>query len=281
MFQNLFNYDNAIWRFIGKVGDMIILNILWIICSIPIVTIGASTTALYYCTLKIVRDEENGNIRMFFKSLKENLLQSTIIWVIMLAAGIVLSFDYYFFTRVFLAANQTLRFLAVAFTSAVFVIWFIVLLYIFPIQSRFVNPVKRTFMNAFFMSIRHLGRTILMVLMDVGIFVIGVYSFFYMPQIAGVFLLLGFPLIAWANSYQFEKIFQKYMPEEEIYQKPEEGYLKPILEDTPYKDGQRKAEEQAVQQSETAEDEEETPGASAGAETGSAGAAEEPKEIEL
>ena len=47
MLQGLFNYDNPVWRFIGKLGDLIILNVLWLITSIPIVTIGASTTALY------------------------------------------------------------------------------------------------------------------------------------------------------------------------------------------------------------------------------------------
>ena len=51
MFQSFFNYDNPVWRYIGKFGDLIILNILWIICSIPIFTIGASTTAVYYVTL--------------------------------------------------------------------------------------------------------------------------------------------------------------------------------------------------------------------------------------
>ena len=65
MLQGFFNYDNPIWRFIGRLGDMVVLNILWIICSIPIITIGASTTALYYCTLKIVRNEDYGDIKMF------------------------------------------------------------------------------------------------------------------------------------------------------------------------------------------------------------------------
>lgn len=62
MLQGLFNYDNPVWRFIGKLGDLIILNVLWIVCSIPIFTIGASTTAVYYVTLKMVRDEEDSTI---------------------------------------------------------------------------------------------------------------------------------------------------------------------------------------------------------------------------
>ena len=48
MLQGIFNYDNPVWRFIGKLGDLIILNILWIVCSIPVFTAGASATAVYY-----------------------------------------------------------------------------------------------------------------------------------------------------------------------------------------------------------------------------------------
>ena len=66
MLQGLFNYDNPVWRFIGKLGDLILLNILWIVCSIPIVTAGASTTAVYYVTLKLVRDENDSTIKNFF-----------------------------------------------------------------------------------------------------------------------------------------------------------------------------------------------------------------------
>ena len=65
MLQGLFNYDNPVWRFIGKLGDLILLNILWIICSIPVFTIGASTTAVYYVTLKLARDV--GGLLVFYQ----------------------------------------------------------------------------------------------------------------------------------------------------------------------------------------------------------------------
>ena len=85
MLSGLFNYDNPVWRFIGKFWDVLILNVLWLVCSIPIVTIGASTTAMYYVTLKLARDEDGYTIRSFFKSFKENFRQATVIWLIFLA----------------------------------------------------------------------------------------------------------------------------------------------------------------------------------------------------
>ena len=100
MLSGIFNYDNPFWRFIGKLCDVMILNVLWVLCSIPVVTMGASTTAVYYVTLKLVRDEEGPTIRSFFKSFKENFRQATIIWLIMLAAGCLLGFDLYFFLAI-------------------------------------------------------------------------------------------------------------------------------------------------------------------------------------
>ena len=94
MLQGIFNYDNPVWRFIGKLGDLIILNILWIVCSIPVFTAGASTTAVYYVTLKLVRDEDDSTIRSFFRSFKSNFKQATAKWLILLAAAIVLDFDF-------------------------------------------------------------------------------------------------------------------------------------------------------------------------------------------
>ena len=84
MLQGIFNYDNPVWRFIGKLGDLMILNILWVICSIPIFTMGASTTAVYYVTMKLVRGDDGYTLRNYFKSFKENFKQATVIWLLML-----------------------------------------------------------------------------------------------------------------------------------------------------------------------------------------------------
>ncbi|MGN1184899.1 MAG: DUF624 domain-containing protein, partial [Oliverpabstia sp.] len=75
--NNLFNPDNKFFTFMGKVADLMILNLLCIVCCLPIVTAGASITALYYVTLKIARNEETYIARGFFHSFKENFKQAT------------------------------------------------------------------------------------------------------------------------------------------------------------------------------------------------------------
>ena len=211
MFSNLFNYDNPVWRFIGKFWDVLVVNLLWIICSIPIVTIGASTTAMYYVTLRLVRDEDGYTIRSFFKSFKDNFKQATAIWLIFLAVGLILGFDLYFVLT--MMAYSTLRTVMTTVFLALLFIWFAMFTFVFPLQSRFYNPVKKTIFNAFFMSIRHIFYTIGIVVMDV---VLVLLTLTMIPQL----LMFGVALIAFVNSFFLNAVFKKYMPKDDHEMRP-------------------------------------------------------------
>ena len=91
--DRFFNMDNKFFTVMGRVADLIMLNVVFLICCLPIVTIGASLTALHYVTLKMARNEESYIIKSFFKSFKQNFKQATIINLIMLAVGAVLYLD--------------------------------------------------------------------------------------------------------------------------------------------------------------------------------------------
>lgn len=225
MFSGLFNYDNPVWRFIGKFFDIMILNILWIVCSLPIITIGASTTAVYYVTLKLVRDEDSGTIKSYFKSFRDNFKQSTIIWLILLFVGFILGFDLYFFIRVQTTVSN-FRTIMVALFGGITIVYLAILMYIFPIQSRFYNTVKRTFFNAFFMSIRHILQTIGLFAIDIALVFCCVYL---VPQLSALLFLFGFPLIAYVNSFVLTTIFARYTPASEV----DDHELRPLFQDEP------------------------------------------------
>lgn len=93
--NNLLSLDGPIMQLINKIVYSVYLNILWFICCIPIVTVGASTTALFYVTLKIARNEEGHITKAFFRSFRENLKQGTLIWMILLAFRIILGINGY------------------------------------------------------------------------------------------------------------------------------------------------------------------------------------------
>ncbi|MDR1764619.1 MAG: YesL family protein [Lachnospiraceae bacterium] len=209
MFSNLFNYDNPFWRFMGKLWDLILLNILWIICSIPVFTIGATSTAVYYVTLKLVKDEEGATIPSFFRSFRDNFKQATVLWLMLLVVVFVLVFDW----RFALVAGGS-AFAQIGMRAVFGCLSFVVLatvVYLFPLQARFYNPVKRTIINACLMAIRHFPKTIAMLVTDVGLVAVCVFVF---PQAAIILFLFGFPLFAFLNSYVLVTIFEKYMPKE-------------------------------------------------------------------
>ena len=158
--RSLFNLDGPVLQFINKITYSVYLNILWFICCIPIVTAGASTTALFYVTLKIVKNEEGNITKAFFRSFRANLKQGTKIWLILLFLGAILCTDGYVlyhlrFENIFWTLCTAVFFGAAA-------AYAIVLMYIFPLLARFDNTVGAMFKNALFIGVRFLVCTAMM-----------------------------------------------------------------------------------------------------------------------
>ena len=199
----------------SKVADLCILNIICVVCCIPVITAGASITAMYYVTLKMVRNEESYIVRSFFKSFKQNFKQATIINLIMLLIGVVLYVDLNVSKAMQGGAGQIFQVIFMAFV----LIYFILFLYVYPVLARFYNTIKNTIKNALFMAVRHLPYTVVMVLIAVcPLLLLLVKSYQIQSTLFVLFLLMGFALIAYCNSYFLAKIFDNYMPKEEAGQ---------------------------------------------------------------
>ncbi len=158
----LFDIDGPAMRFITKLAYSAYLNILWFICCLPVFTVGASTTALFYVSLKVAKDKESHLTRAFFHSFKENFRQSTIIWLILLAAGLLLGVDGYVFYH--MRFDSVLWALGTAVFIVILAAYAIILMYIFPLLARFDNTVKAMFKNALMIGMRFLFCTVLMAL---------------------------------------------------------------------------------------------------------------------
>ena len=79
-----FDLESPIMRTLNRVADLMILNLLMIVCCIPVITVGASVTAMHYVILKMVRGEEGYLVKGFFKSFAANFKQATLIWLLMM-----------------------------------------------------------------------------------------------------------------------------------------------------------------------------------------------------
>lgn len=213
-----FNMDNKFFVFMGKVADLCMLNLLCIACCIPVVTAGASLTALYYVTLKMVRNEEAYIFRSFFKSFKENFKQATIINVIMLIVAVLLYLDTNIAGNMGQTTGKILRMIFAVFT----LLYVMVLLYVYPLLAKFYNSVKNTFKNAILMAIRHLPYTILMLLICAcPILILFIPSFQIQMSLIMLVILFGPAVIAYGNSHFFVRIFDKYIPEESVSEETE------------------------------------------------------------
>lgn len=206
-----FNMDNKFFVFMGRLADLCMLNILCIICCLPVVTAGASLTALYYVTMKMVRNEESYIFRSFFKSFKQNFRQATVINLIMLAAAALLYLD----TRITKAmADPVGKILAMIFALFT-MIYLIILLYLYPVLAKFYNSIKNTLKNALLMGIRHLPYTFLMLAVCASpLLILFIPSFQVQMFLILVLILIGPALAAYCNSHFFVRIFDKYIPEE-------------------------------------------------------------------
>ena len=206
-----FDMDNRFFTFMSRVSDLIILNLLCILCCLPIVTAGASITAMFYVTLKMVRNEEAYIAKSFFKSFKQNLKQSIIINLIMLVTGALLYFD---LTIAKSMSGLPGKALSVIFMM-ILLLYVMVFIYIYPVLAKFYNTIKNTFINAFLMAIRHLPYTLLMLLITaLPVAILYIPTFKVQSLVLMLFVLIGFATIAYINSHFFVKIFDNYIPKE-------------------------------------------------------------------
>ncbi|WP_070000211.1 YesL family protein [Cellulosilyticum sp. I15G10I2] len=203
--SRLFAMDGKLNHFMGQIADLVLLNLLWLIFCIPIVTIGASTTALQYVVLRMARNEESYIFASFFQAFKDNLKQSTIIWGILLLISSILYFDFYFSSHIQVASARIMfiPFALIAFLTV------ITANYIFPILAYFKNSTKKVFKNSLLMSLAHLPYTLLITavsLLPVFLLLIG-------DLVIAMFInvIIGIAFSAWINAHIFRKLFDRYM----------------------------------------------------------------------
>lgn len=208
---NLFNMDGGLFRFLGRLADLLILNIVFWVTCIPIVTIGAAWTSLYYVTLKMVRNEESYIVRSYFKSFKENFKQSTIIWLFILVFIVILIADFQIINAFGGNVLNAVRLMI----SAIATLVIMVLMYLFPLVAKFYNTTKNTCKNAFLMAVRHLPFTIAMFVISVGSVVLTFFNTWTLNYGLLFWTTLGFATVAFANSWFLVRVFDKYIPKEE------------------------------------------------------------------
>lgn len=207
--MKLFNIESPLMRFFTKVGDLILLNFLWILCCLPVITIGASTTAMYSCLLN--RSIESSTVKRFFKSFASNLGQATILLLVEVVAFLLVYVNIRYYMN-YLTESPIVMQVVLMIPS---ILILTVSSYIFPLQAHFANTIKQTLKNAALISIANFPISVLItainllpiiiILVDVGVFLKGL-----------VFLvIMGTTTIAYVNSLLLLRVFRKYVTDED------------------------------------------------------------------
>ena len=201
--------DSPLMRFLTKIADLMVLNILFCVTSIPLITIGASWTALYSVTLKMVRDEEGSVSRSYFRSFRQNFRQATLLWLGVLVVLALLVLD----IRVLngMAGGTAPGLLRVG-VEILALLGIMVLQYLFPSLARFEASLADTLKNACVMALAYLPKTALMTAAAVGAVWITQINNTTIAIGLMVWPLIGFALMAFGNSGILRKIFDNYVP---------------------------------------------------------------------
>lgn len=192
--------DSPLMQAMSKMADLMILNLLTLVCCLPIITIGASLTAMHYMTLKIVRNEECYIARGFFKSFKENFKQGTLIWLILLVLLIILAVDFFIIN----SSDTEFNAILMGLITVIAILVVFTALYAFPVLARFSNTIKGTLKNALLMSIMQFPKTVIMIVVNMLPVILFLLVYPAMP----IVLLFGLSVPAWVSAKLNNKLFR-------------------------------------------------------------------------
>ena len=192
--------DGKFVKVLNRIADLVGLNLLAILFCIPIITIGASITAVYGCIFRIQEKREGYLTKDFWKLFKECFRSSTIIYLVGVAVVAMLYLDYQIF-----ATDSRLDILQVLVVAGGILVAEI-FTYAFPMESYFENSLKATVKNALLLGISNIPYTLLML----GINVFPFFLVARIPVTFGIWFLIGISGVAWINSFFLKKIFSKF-----------------------------------------------------------------------
>lgn len=202
----LFHLEGPFFKFLSRAVDLILLNILFLLFSLPVLTVGASTAALYSVLLKMIRNEDETIAKSFFLSFRRNFKQSTIVWILLSVTGLL------FLVNCSLLGNAS-GLPMILWASVLIVFGFVYIcisIFAFAYMARYEDTIKKVLLNSLLMGVSHFHYLILLMLFNVFPLIIafsssvGVLSGLYFGTFG------GFAFVALINSMIFRKIFLKY-----------------------------------------------------------------------
>ncbi len=205
-------YDNPIFNTLNKIADCAFLCLLWFVFSLPVVTVGAASTALYYTVVKVIRKENGHVFPEFFSYFKENFKQSTVLWLIY--AGVLALLGLSLWGAYALAKVSSIMGVVTIVLLVLLNLAVLAAMLTLSYSARFVFPTGQIIKNALLIFLMNIGWNLLLWI----ILFAACLLFLYIPVAA---ILFPAP-ICLIMSYIYERIFKKYMSPEDYAQELEQ-----------------------------------------------------------
>lgn len=215
--KGIFRWDSPVMQKLALVSNLICLNLLWIVCSLPIVTMGAATTALYYAVFQIQTNDEDAILRPFFRGFTQNFKQATLLWLPLLAATVLMLFNLRY---LFAFGGHTIFWIVFIFMTIVVLL---VQAQMLPMLARFEMTNKAIVKSSAALTLMHFLSCLIMTALNVVpivAFFADVYTFMWLSPL---WVCIWFAMIAYINGRILLKIWKKHMPDEQPEEIPEES----------------------------------------------------------
>lgn len=203
---DLFDYNNKVISALTKIADSVMLGILWIICSIPVITLGASSSAFYYAYNKSIRQESGYALKLFFQGFKANFKQATLCWLVLIVLAVFGFFDC--FVLITIGGSSPVSSILLAIMILILVTLSLLALVLFPYIARYENTWKDSLKNSLLILLSNFLWAVLL----------------FLILFAAVFLSMCIPMLCifmpavymfFANKI-LEHILKKYMRPEDL-----------------------------------------------------------------
>lgn len=207
----LFHFDSPFGKLVTRLCDLIVLNVVYVPCCIPVFTIGAATSALYYVVMRMCRDEEGNVLKNFFHAFRGHFGQSAALTGIWLGTGSFVLLILYAFNHVDFGIWNNAKYIL----YFALLIHFVLFTYVFPVFARFDNTVKNTVRNSWHLAMRYPVNTAVVCIINGLPLILA----FFLPQVFSYIFFLWFFLLfalqAYWNAGLFRRIFAQFEPQKE------------------------------------------------------------------
>lgn len=203
--RKLFNPDNPVMRFLGKIADLLLLSVLWFVCCLPVVTIGVSTTALYFVALRIP-GEDYSVVKDFFRSFKQNFCQGLVAGMLAILMIVLVLLEGYILLRTGFGKEKWAWILFAVLTAGClgWTSW------VFPILAKFECTWSQLLKTPLMFSILHFFTGVIIVALNLLPFVAVIAWADMLLAVLPVAIMLAPSGIALLNSLVLRKVFSKY-----------------------------------------------------------------------